>query len=75
MTKRTLAAAALAALPFAAGPLRADCIRATDAAAARSVAEHDGGPRWVYVLGDAAPFTPQLIACPNTGWRCLLSML
>ena len=73
MTKRTLAAATLAALPFAAGPLRADCIRSADAAATRSVAEHAPGPQWSYVLGEGLDIP--LIWCPNSGLGCLLYML
>ncbi|MCY4616241.1 MAG: hypothetical protein OXC71_07620 [Chloroflexi bacterium] len=71
MTKRTLAVATLAALPLATGALRADGIRSTDAAATRSVAEHDARPQWTYVLGEG----PQMLACPMGGWRCVLYAL
>ena len=73
MTKRTLAAATLVALPFAAGPLRADCIRSAEPAATRSVAEHTPGPQWSYVLGEGLDVP--LIWCPSMGTGCLLRML
>ena len=71
MTKRTLAAATLAALPLATGMLRADSVGLADTAAARGVTEHDARPQWTYILGERL----QLIACPMGGWRCVLYML
>ena len=70
MTKRTLAAVILAALPLATGTLRSDAIGPTSDAA-RSVAEHAASPQWSYAMGEGA----QLIACPMSGWSCLLHML
>ena len=72
MTKRTLAAAILAALPLATGALRADCIRPADAAEARGIAGHDARPQWAYILGGGARM---VIACPLNGWSCLLHAL
>lgn len=75
MTKRTLAAATLAALPLATGALRADCIRTVDTAAAtRSVAGHAPGPQWSYVIGESLE-GPLLLACPNQAWGCLIYIM
>ncbi len=71
MTKRTLAAVILAALPLATGTLRSDAIRPADAGAARSLAGQAAGPQWSYALGEGA----QLLACPMNGWGCLLYIM
>lgn len=73
MTKRTLAAVILAALPLATGTLRSDAIRPTGAAA-RSVAGHTAGPQWHLAFGEDLGGT-LLIACPNQAWGCLLYVL
>ena len=52
MTKRTLAAVILAALPLATGTLRSDAIRPTGADAARSIAGQAAGPQWSYAMGE-----------------------
>ena len=70
MRKRTvLAAAILAALPIAAGTLRADPARPADAAL-----EHADRPAWIYVTGEGA-HAPQLLGCPTGGWSCVLYAL
>ena len=74
MTKRTLAVATLAALPFAAGALRADPIRTVDTAATRSVAEHAPGSKWSYFMGEDLA-GGLLFACPNAGWSCAIYTL
>ena len=71
MTKRTLAAVILAALPLATGTLRSDAIRPAAPDAARSVAGHAAGPQWSFAMGEGA----QLIACPMSGWSCLLYIM
>ncbi len=73
MTKRTLAAVILAALPLATGTLRSDAIRPAGPDATRSVAEHAPGPQWSYVLGEGldVPF----MWCPSMAMGCLLRML
>ena len=73
-TRRLVAAAILAALPLATGALRADPIRSTDPAAARSVAEHAPGPQWSYAVGEGLE-GPLLLGCPSAGWGCVLYML
>ncbi len=74
MTKRTLAALILAALPLATGTLRSDAIRPADAAATRSVAGHAPGPQWSYVFGEGMD-NPLLLMCQRVAWRCLAHML
>jgi len=75
MTKRTLAVATLAALPFAAGALRADSIHSTDLAEARSVAGPDARPQWSFFTGEDFLLVPQMIGCPGAGWRCVVYTL
>ena len=74
MTKRTLAAATLAALPLATGALRADPVPSADAAATRSVAEHAPGPQWSYIVGEGLA-GPLLLGCPSAGWSCAIYTL
>ena len=74
MRKRTvLAAAILAALPLAAGTLRADPARPADAARTRSTVEPADRPAWIYVTGEGE-HVPQLLGCA-TGWSCVLYAL
>jgi hypothetical protein len=74
MTKRTLAAVILAALPLATGTLRSDVIRPAGADAARSVAGHAAGPQWSYAMGEGLD-GPLMLACRMNEWGCLLYML
>ena len=74
MTKRTLAAVILAALPLATGTLRSDVNRPSGGETARSVAGHAAGPQWSYAVGEGLDGT-LLLACPMNGWGCLLYML
>ena len=74
MTKRTLAAVILAALPLATGTLRSDAIRPAGADAARNVAGHAAGPQWHFAFGEGLHGT-LLVACPNEAWSCLLYVL
>ena len=75
MTKRTLAAATLAALPLATGALQADPVRSVDTAATRSAAEHGAGPQWLFIVGEEGPLLSHLAGCPSGGWRCALVMM
>ena len=72
-TRRLVAAAILAALPLAAGALRADPIRTGDTAATRSVAEDAPGPKWSYFMGEG--LEPLMLGCPSAGWSCAIYML
>ena len=74
MTKRTLAAVILAALPLATGTLRSDAIRPAGADAARSVAGHAAGPQWSYAFGESLD-AALLLMCPYQAWGCLLHIL
>ena len=74
MTKRTLAAVILAALPLATGTLRSDAIGPADAATTRSVADHAPSPQWSYALGEGMD-GPLLLMCPRNAWGCLLYIM
>lgn len=74
MTKRTLAAATLAALPLATGALRADPIRTVDTAVTQSLAEDAPSPKWSYFMGEDL-MGPLLFGCPNAGWSCAIYTL
>lgn len=52
-TRRLVAAATLAALPIFTGAVQSDADPASaDAAQASRGAEHGGGPRWSFILGE-----------------------
>lgn len=74
MTKRTLAAVILAALPLTTGTLRSDAIRPAGPDAARSVAGHAAGPQWSYAFGESLG-EALLLTCPNQAWGCLLYIM
>lgn len=74
MTKRTLAAVILAALPLATGTLRSDAIRPAGPDAARSVAGQAAGPQWSFAMGEGLSGI-QRLGCPMNGWSCMLAMM